>query len=57
MTVKWAVLGGPVQPSKVTYGVGKYHDPTNPLAMWLEIGEPLEPSPVVGSFSLSVIQQ
>jgi hypothetical protein len=24
--------------------------------MWLEIGQPLEPSPVVGSFSLSVIQ-
>ena len=56
MTVNWAVVGPAVQASNVTYGVGIYHDPTLPLAMWLELGRPLEPAPVVGSFFTSVIQ-
>jgi len=57
VTVNWAVVGPAVQPSKVTYGAGVYHDPTVPLAMWLELGRPLGPAAVVGSFFTSVIQR
>ncbi len=57
MTVNWTAVGGPVQPSIVTYNAGLYTDPVGVGRINLTIGRTLTPTVVVGSFAGSTIQR